>query len=140
MDVVGQFNKGFIITRLRGDLFIVDQHASDEKYNFERLQKEARIQSQLLIKYANSLSFTLHFKFYLLYCAPCMSFCLSFSLPYDFVVCILFCVCVSEIFFSAKRNCNSKLGAETIFYVRQVTSVLATCCSGYLLIMLEESA
>uniref|UniRef100_F1KTY7 Mismatch repair endonuclease PMS2 n=1 Tax=Ascaris suum TaxID=6253 RepID=F1KTY7_ASCSU len=49
MDVVGQFNKGFIITRLRGDLFIVDQHASDEKYNFERLQKEARIQSQLLI-------------------------------------------------------------------------------------------
>uniref|UniRef100_A0A915B1E2 Mismatch repair endonuclease PMS2 n=2 Tax=Parascaris univalens TaxID=6257 RepID=A0A915B1E2_PARUN len=49
MDVIGQFNKGFIITRLRGDLFIVDQHASDEKYNFERLQKEARIQSQLLI-------------------------------------------------------------------------------------------
>ena len=38
MRVVGQFNKGFIIARLKRDLFIVDQHASDEKYNFERLE------------------------------------------------------------------------------------------------------
>ncbi len=38
MSVVGQFNLGFIIGRLRDDLFIVDQHASDEKFNFERLQ------------------------------------------------------------------------------------------------------
>uniref|UniRef100_A0A158R598 DNA_mis_repair domain-containing protein n=1 Tax=Syphacia muris TaxID=451379 RepID=A0A158R598_9BILA len=50
MEVIGQFNKGFIITRLRGDLFIVDQHASDEKYNFERFQKHARIQSQSLLR------------------------------------------------------------------------------------------
>ncbi|EPB66719.1 MutL dimerization domain protein [Ancylostoma ceylanicum] len=35
MSVIGQFNKGFIITRLRDHLFLVDQHASDEKYNFE---------------------------------------------------------------------------------------------------------
>ncbi|VDK56386.1 unnamed protein product [Anisakis simplex] len=49
MNIIGQFNKGFIITQLYNDLFIVDQHASDEKFNFERLQSKARIQSQLLI-------------------------------------------------------------------------------------------
>jgi DNA mismatch repair protein PMS2 len=38
MAAVGQFNLGFIIARLGADLFIVDQHASDEKANFERLQ------------------------------------------------------------------------------------------------------
>ncbi|VDD86524.1 unnamed protein product [Enterobius vermicularis] len=50
MVIIGQFNKGFIVTRLHGDLFIVDQHASDEKYNFERFQKKARIQSQALLR------------------------------------------------------------------------------------------
>ena len=30
------------------DLFIIDQHATDEKYNFERLQKTERLQSQRL--------------------------------------------------------------------------------------------
>ncbi|GAA5999464.1 ATP-binding mismatch repair protein [Rhodotorula paludigena] len=69
MQVVGQFNLGFIIARrrvragsakgkerevnpdaeLHDDLFIVDQHASDEKYNFERLQAETVIQSQRLL-------------------------------------------------------------------------------------------
>ncbi|KAK7196888.1 mismatch repair protein PMS1 [Novymonas esmeraldas] len=38
MRVIGQFNHGFIIAVLpNGDVFIVDQHASDEKYNYERL-------------------------------------------------------------------------------------------------------
>lgn len=56
MDVLGQFNRAFMITRLckpaegHDDLFIVDQHAADEKYNFERLQVETRIESQKLIK------------------------------------------------------------------------------------------
>lgn len=86
MEVVGQFNKGFIIARLRrkgsggrgengyagisersegtagngagpsdgrgevDDLFIVDQHASDEKFNFETLQRTTRIKGQALIK------------------------------------------------------------------------------------------
>ncbi|KAK0540296.1 ATP-binding mismatch repair protein [Tilletia horrida] len=79
MQVVGQFNLGFIIARRRtrtgaadnsnegskgveaepsedgaagwmDDLFIVDQHASDEKYNFERLQADTVIQSQKLIQ------------------------------------------------------------------------------------------
>ncbi|KAE8219586.1 hypothetical protein CF319_g6743 [Tilletia indica] len=77
MGVVGQFNLGFIIARRRtqslgisddtrkgeedegrattehawtDDLFIVDQHASDEKYNYERLQAETVIKSQRLIQ------------------------------------------------------------------------------------------
>ena len=49
MRIVGQFNLGFIITKLGDDLFIIDQHASDEKYNFERLQRSTRIHSQRLI-------------------------------------------------------------------------------------------
>ncbi|ETW76829.1 hypothetical protein HETIRDRAFT_442135 [Heterobasidion irregulare TC 32-1] len=32
------------------DLFIVDQHAADEKYNFETLQQTTRIESQRLFK------------------------------------------------------------------------------------------
>ncbi|WVN85388.1 uncharacterized protein L203_100534 [Cryptococcus depauperatus CBS 7841] len=58
MEVLGQFNKGFIIARLKSgegkkkndDLFIIDQHASDEKYNFETLQQTTRIKGQTLIR------------------------------------------------------------------------------------------
>ncbi|KAJ1795639.1 ATP-binding mismatch repair protein [Coemansia sp. RSA 2399] len=50
MHVVGQFNRGFIIARLDHDLYIIDQHASDEKYNFEELQQRAVIASQPLIR------------------------------------------------------------------------------------------
>ncbi|ESO84069.1 hypothetical protein LOTGIDRAFT_108533, partial [Lottia gigantea] len=49
MKILGQFNLGFIITKLQDDLFIVDQHATDEKYNFEMLQKNTVLQSQKLI-------------------------------------------------------------------------------------------
>ena len=56
MDVVGQFNRGFIVARLcksgeegaTDDLFIIDQHAADEKYNFETLQATTRLESQRL--------------------------------------------------------------------------------------------
>ncbi|KAH7137096.1 hypothetical protein B0J13DRAFT_609202 [Dactylonectria estremocensis] len=63
MRVAGQFNLGFIIA-IRpakpesgdeigsvGDdeLFIIDQHATDEKYNFERLQATTVVQSQRLV-------------------------------------------------------------------------------------------
>ncbi|KAM3436803.1 hypothetical protein MY4824_004086 [Beauveria thailandica] len=66
MRVAGQFNMGFIIAvRPRAskskspsngsesfsndELFIIDQHASDEKYNFERLQSSTVVQSQRLV-------------------------------------------------------------------------------------------
>ena len=49
MQVIGQFNLGFIIARLGQDLFIVDQHASDEKYNFERLGATTTLNRQPLL-------------------------------------------------------------------------------------------
>lgn len=49
MEVCGQFNLGFIICRLEKDLFILDQHACDEKYNFEQLQKTTVMNTQPLI-------------------------------------------------------------------------------------------
>ena len=49
MRVLGQFNLGFILARLGRDLFIVDQHASDEKSNFERLQRSTVLQRQPLL-------------------------------------------------------------------------------------------
>lgn len=51
MTIVGQFNLGFIITRLEDDLFIVDQHATDEIYNFETLQKTTELTNQKLVWY-----------------------------------------------------------------------------------------
>jgi DNA mismatch repair protein PMS2 len=64
MRVVGQFNLGFILatrspeetthdqtaTTTKDELFIIDQHASDEKYNFERLQTETVVQNQRLVR------------------------------------------------------------------------------------------
>ena len=47
--VVGQFNLGFILAVLGNDLFIIDQHASDEIYNFERLQRTTALNKQPLI-------------------------------------------------------------------------------------------
>jgi DNA mismatch repair ATPase MutL len=63
MDIIGQFNLGFIVTRRKkaigdgaggemDDLFIVDQHAADEKYNFETLQQTTIIKSQKLFRWA----------------------------------------------------------------------------------------
>ena len=56
MRIVGQFNLGFIIalrpsttTNAEEDLFIIDQHASDEKSSFERLQLTTTLQNQRLV-------------------------------------------------------------------------------------------
>lgn len=49
MEVLGQFNLGFIIAKHESDLFIVDQHATDERYNFEDLQKSLKIDTQKMI-------------------------------------------------------------------------------------------
>uniref|UniRef100_A0A8C5WT07 PMS1 homolog 2, mismatch repair system component n=1 Tax=Laticauda laticaudata TaxID=8630 RepID=A0A8C5WT07_LATLA len=53
MDIIGQFNLGFIIAKLKSDLFIIDQHATDEKYNFEMLQEHTVLQGQKLIQPQN---------------------------------------------------------------------------------------
>ncbi|XP_007558945.1 mismatch repair endonuclease PMS2 isoform X4 [Poecilia formosa] len=49
MEIIGQFNLGFIITKLNSDIFMIDQHATDEKYNFEMLQQHTVLQGQRLI-------------------------------------------------------------------------------------------
>lgn len=63
MKIIGQFNLGFILASRSGistkstssgnsaadNLFIIDQHASDEKFNFERLQATTIVQSQRLV-------------------------------------------------------------------------------------------
>ena len=56
MHIIGQFNLGFILavrapspSSPNPDLFIIDQHASDEKYNFERLQANTIVQNQHLV-------------------------------------------------------------------------------------------
>jgi DNA mismatch repair protein PMS2 len=69
MEVIGQFNNGFILTRLGGngggegqgaqgqggegqgadDLFIIDQHAASEKANFEKLSARTALGSQRLL-------------------------------------------------------------------------------------------
>lgn len=60
MRIIGQFNLGFILASRASesddgpvaadDLFIIDQHASDEKYNFERLYATTIVQSQPLVQ------------------------------------------------------------------------------------------
>nr|XP_009405473.2 PREDICTED: DNA mismatch repair protein PMS1 isoform X1 [Musa acuminata subsp. malaccensis]XP_018682495.1 PREDICTED: DNA mismatch repair protein PMS1 isoform X1 [Musa acuminata subsp. malaccensis] len=50
MQVIGQFNLGFIIGKIEQDLFIIDQHAADEKYNFERLSQSTILNLQPLLK------------------------------------------------------------------------------------------
>ncbi|KAK9915857.1 hypothetical protein WJX75_005272 [Coccomyxa subellipsoidea] len=50
MEAIGQFNLGFILAKLGKELFIVDQHAADEKYNFERLQQITRLNRQPLLR------------------------------------------------------------------------------------------
>ncbi|XP_042034704.1 DNA mismatch repair protein PMS1-like isoform X2 [Salvia splendens] len=50
MKVIGQFNRGFIIGKTAQDLFIVDQHAADEKYNYERLSQTTILNQQPLLR------------------------------------------------------------------------------------------
>ncbi|XP_048138353.1 DNA mismatch repair protein PMS1 isoform X4 [Rhodamnia argentea] len=50
MQVIGQFNLGFIVGKLDEDLFIVDQHAADEKFNFERLCHSTILNQQPLLR------------------------------------------------------------------------------------------
>jgi len=61
-----------MITRLNRDLFIIDQHATDEKYNFEQLEKNTVLVGQRLIQLAyyncNDIKYLmLSFKFFVSY-------------------------------------------------------------------------
>lgn len=50
MTVIGQFNMGFIVAKTNDNhLWILDQHACDEKYNFEKLCAETVIHEQRLM-------------------------------------------------------------------------------------------
>jgi DNA mismatch repair ATPase MutL len=49
MEIIGQFNLGFILTLLGQDLFIIDQHATDEKFRYETLQQTTVMKTQPLI-------------------------------------------------------------------------------------------
>lgn len=49
MQVVGQFNLGFIVVVHTNRLFIVDQHALDEIYNYERLHQALVLRAQPLV-------------------------------------------------------------------------------------------
>lgn len=51
MEVVGQFNNSFIICQLGDDLYILDQHACNEKYNYEQLMNDTKINGQRLIQW-----------------------------------------------------------------------------------------
>ena len=50
MEVVGQFNLGFIIAKLNDDLYLLDQHACDEKFRFETLQASTIVHRQRLLQ------------------------------------------------------------------------------------------
>lgn len=49
MTIVGQFNSGFIIVTHEDKLLIVDQHALDEIYNYERLMNSLVLRAQPLV-------------------------------------------------------------------------------------------
>lgn len=59
MQVLGQFNNGFIITRLNKHLFIIDQHATDERANYEDQLKKSPLVAQPMVHpkplYLNSI-------------------------------------------------------------------------------------
>jgi DNA mismatch repair protein PMS2 len=46
LKIIGQFNKGFIVCTLnKQDLFILDQHACNERYNLEKFTSLLKIDS-----------------------------------------------------------------------------------------------
>ena len=49
MEILGQFNLGFIIAKLDNDLFIIDQHASDEKFNQDQQRNTTQLSPNVLL-------------------------------------------------------------------------------------------
>lgn len=54
MKIIGQFNLGFILASWNDYLFIIDQHASDEKAMYEKLAS-SKVNTQSLISYNSAL-------------------------------------------------------------------------------------
>lgn len=49
MEIIGQFNLGFLVCKLNEHMFVVDQHAADEKSRYEFNWKNTKIQTQPLL-------------------------------------------------------------------------------------------
>lgn len=49
MKVIGQYNRSFILVDLKGDIFIVDQHAADERRNFDYLLENETLENVVLL-------------------------------------------------------------------------------------------
>ncbi|KAH0789526.1 PMS1-like protein [Histomonas meleagridis] len=50
MEIIGQWNKSFIITKIGNDIFAIDQHAANEAANFEKLRKQKTNDRQVLLE------------------------------------------------------------------------------------------
>lgn len=50
MNIIGQFNDGFIITKLNSHVFVIDQHASDERSNYEDELRLSPIVKQPMVR------------------------------------------------------------------------------------------
>ncbi len=52
--MIGQFNLGFLVSSLEIDkkivLFLIDQHAADEKFNYENLMEKVQPSPQQLVQ------------------------------------------------------------------------------------------
>lgn len=52
--LIGQFNLGFLVCSLEIEdktmIFIIDQHAADEKYNYETLFEKFQVSPQQLVQ------------------------------------------------------------------------------------------
>lgn len=59
MQVIGQFNKGFILALLNKHIFIIDQHATDERANYEDQLDKSPFMTQAMVRpkplYFNSI-------------------------------------------------------------------------------------
>lgn len=49
MEVLGQFNLGFLICKFARHLFIIDQHAADEKFRYEHNWRNTKVRTQPLL-------------------------------------------------------------------------------------------
>lgn len=50
MDIIGQWNQAFIITKYGSEVYAIDQHAACEAQNFEKIRKNSIIEKQKLIQ------------------------------------------------------------------------------------------